>query len=342
MPCSALRRAGKRESLPQPARQTRVRACYTRRASARATPMRCTLVVPGLLDWPSAALARVDQQAPALARLIAAASAPAREPDGVVATACRVCGIAKQQDWPVAPWLARAAGVDVGNAYWLCADPAQLPCRVERRSSRRPARRSRHRRRRRARRDAQRALCRGRHRLRRAHASALVCPGGSNAAHRHPTAGRGARRTPGPSPRGRPGSRALARLAERVADAALRARGQSPARGRRTRARRWRLALGRRRPAAPCRAGAAYLCRRRPGPRAGGERRTCTGAVAGRVRCSAFSLGTRYLARRVRRRDRRDAACCGRFGLDGALRACVACGILEASSNSSSPVAPSR
>lgn len=86
--------------------------------------MRCTLVVPGLLDWPSAALARVDQQAPALARLIASALAPAREPDGVVATACRVCGIAKQQDWPVAPWLAQAAGVDVGNAYWLCADPA--------------------------------------------------------------------------------------------------------------------------------------------------------------------------------------------------------------------------
>jgi hypothetical protein len=119
-----LRRAGKRESLPQPARQTRERACYTRRASARATPMRCTLVVPGLLDWPSSALDHVDQQAPALARLIACAGAPAREPDGVVATACRVCGIAKQQDWPVAPWLAQAAGVDVDGAYWLCADPA--------------------------------------------------------------------------------------------------------------------------------------------------------------------------------------------------------------------------
>jgi hypothetical protein len=87
--------------------------------------MRCTLVVPGLLDWPSSALARVDPQAPALSRLIAADAAPSCEPDGSVATACRVCGIAKQQDWPVAPWLARAAGIDADGAYWLCADPAR-------------------------------------------------------------------------------------------------------------------------------------------------------------------------------------------------------------------------
>jgi hypothetical protein len=87
--------------------------------------MRCTLVVPGLLDWPSSALARVDPQAPALSRLVAADPAPSCEPDGSVATACRACGIAKQQDWPVAPWLARAAGIDAGGAYWLCADPVR-------------------------------------------------------------------------------------------------------------------------------------------------------------------------------------------------------------------------
>jgi hypothetical protein len=88
--------------------------------------MRCTLVVPGLLDWPSSALADVAREAPALSRLLAADASPAREPDGQVAAACRVCGIAKQQDWPVAPWLARAAGIAVGSAYWLCADPAQF------------------------------------------------------------------------------------------------------------------------------------------------------------------------------------------------------------------------
>jgi hypothetical protein len=88
--------------------------------------MRCTLVVPGLLDWPSSALAGVAREAPALSRLLAADASPTREPDGQVASACRVCEIAQQRDWPVAPWLARAAGIAVGSAYWLCADPAQF------------------------------------------------------------------------------------------------------------------------------------------------------------------------------------------------------------------------
>jgi hypothetical protein len=88
--------------------------------------MRLTLVVPGLLDWPLSMLAGVEKQAPALARLIADGGSPTIEQDGLVAAACRVCGIAKQQDWPAAPWLARAAGVDPGAAYWLCAEPARF------------------------------------------------------------------------------------------------------------------------------------------------------------------------------------------------------------------------
>lgn len=88
--------------------------------------MRFTLVVPGLLDWPSPALAGIEEKAPALARLVAAGGSPASEQDGTVATACRVCGIAKQQDWPVAPWLARAQGIDTGGGYWLCAEPARF------------------------------------------------------------------------------------------------------------------------------------------------------------------------------------------------------------------------
>ena len=88
--------------------------------------MRFTVVVPGLLDWPSSALARIDNRAPALARLLAAGGSPAPEQDGSLATACRVCGIAKQQDWPVAPWLARATGIDSGGGYWLCAEPARF------------------------------------------------------------------------------------------------------------------------------------------------------------------------------------------------------------------------
>jgi hypothetical protein len=88
--------------------------------------MHFTIVVPDLLDWPPSALATVEQKAPALGRLIAAAPSPTIEEDGLVATACRSCGIAKQQDWPVAPWLARAAGIDTDGAYWLCAEPARF------------------------------------------------------------------------------------------------------------------------------------------------------------------------------------------------------------------------
>ena len=101
--------------------------------------MHFTIVVPGLLDWPLVALAAVEKEAPALARLLAAAPSPTIEEDGLVATACRYCGISKQQDWPVAPWLARAAGLDTDGAYWLCDDgirffapePARWFARVE-------------------------------------------------------------------------------------------------------------------------------------------------------------------------------------------------------------------
>jgi hypothetical protein len=48
------------------------------------------------------------------------------EEDGLIANACRALGLEKQDDWPVAPRLARAAGVEPENAYWLCADPASF------------------------------------------------------------------------------------------------------------------------------------------------------------------------------------------------------------------------
>jgi len=88
--------------------------------------MHFTIVVPGLLDLPPSALDAIDAEAPALARMLGGAAAPAIDEDGLVATACRACGIAKQQDWPVAPWLARGAGLDTGDSYWLCADPARF------------------------------------------------------------------------------------------------------------------------------------------------------------------------------------------------------------------------
>jgi hypothetical protein len=86
--------------------------------------MQLTLVLPNLLDAPPPALAAVN--APALARLLSTAEAPILEPDGPLAIACANIGIAKQNDWPVAPWLARAAGIDPGSRYWLCAEPVTL------------------------------------------------------------------------------------------------------------------------------------------------------------------------------------------------------------------------
>ena len=86
--------------------------------------MQLTLVLPNLLDAPPAALGAAD--APALARLMSTAEAPILEPDGPLAIACANIGIAKQNDWPVAPWLARGAGIDPGSRYWLCAEPVTL------------------------------------------------------------------------------------------------------------------------------------------------------------------------------------------------------------------------
>src|SRR5438105_736048 len=86
--------------------------------------MQLTLVLPNLLDAPPAALVAAD--APALARLLSTAEAPILEPNGPLAIACVNLGIAKQNDWPVAPWLVRAAGIDPGSRYWLCAEPVTL------------------------------------------------------------------------------------------------------------------------------------------------------------------------------------------------------------------------
>jgi len=86
--------------------------------------MQLTLVLPNLLDAAPDALAAAD--APALARLLSSAAPPVLEPGGLHAIACAGVGIAKQNDWPVAPWLARAAGIDPGGRYWMCAEPVTL------------------------------------------------------------------------------------------------------------------------------------------------------------------------------------------------------------------------
>ena len=86
--------------------------------------MHLTLVLPNLLDASPAALAVAD--AAALSRLLSTEAAPPAHFDGLLAIACAGLGIARQYDWPAAPWLARAAGIDPGDRYWLRAEPASL------------------------------------------------------------------------------------------------------------------------------------------------------------------------------------------------------------------------
>jgi hypothetical protein len=86
--------------------------------------MDVTLVIPGLLDAPASSLDAAEACAPVLAGLLATAPSPVSAGDGIASVICGALGIARQRDWPVAPWLARAAGIEDRANYWLCADPA--------------------------------------------------------------------------------------------------------------------------------------------------------------------------------------------------------------------------
>jgi len=86
--------------------------------------MHLTLVVAGLLDIPESVLADADAGAPALTRLLTAAEPPSVDREGAIGVTCTALGIAKQRDWPVAPWLAHGAGIEATARYWLCAEPA--------------------------------------------------------------------------------------------------------------------------------------------------------------------------------------------------------------------------
>ena len=84
--------------------------------------MRLVLTLPGLVA------ADPSRQAPALARLLAAAGAPATEPRGLAAMLAAEYGVVAPAggDAPLAPILAAAAGAATGDAYWLVADPVTL------------------------------------------------------------------------------------------------------------------------------------------------------------------------------------------------------------------------
>lgn len=51
---------------------------------------------------------------------------PLPVPAGLSEACCQALGVERQQDWPVAPLTARAAGLDAGKGYWLRLDPVHL------------------------------------------------------------------------------------------------------------------------------------------------------------------------------------------------------------------------
>jgi hypothetical protein len=86
--------------------------------------MHLVLALPGLL----ARTADRNLDMPCLARLIASAGAPAREPDGTDAMHAAHYGIghSANADCPLAAARLAALGVDPGTAFWLAADPVTL------------------------------------------------------------------------------------------------------------------------------------------------------------------------------------------------------------------------
>lgn len=93
--------------------------------------MQCTLLIPHLL-WPrdSAHAVTGGLELPWLLRVLSRAHAarhPVLTPE---AWLCQAFEVERQHDWPIAPLTAALDNVEVGDAYWLRADPVHI--RVDR------------------------------------------------------------------------------------------------------------------------------------------------------------------------------------------------------------------
>jgi hypothetical protein len=67
-----------------------------------------------------------DLHLPALETLLARGSLLPAPAEGVEAALCEALGIARQQDWPIAPITLERDGGVAGDSYWLRADPVHL------------------------------------------------------------------------------------------------------------------------------------------------------------------------------------------------------------------------
>lgn len=63
---------------------------------------------------------------PALESLLARGRLESCPADGTEAALCGALGVARQQDWPIAPITLLADGADPGEDFWLRADPVHL------------------------------------------------------------------------------------------------------------------------------------------------------------------------------------------------------------------------
>lgn len=84
-------------------------------------------IVPHL--FPSRRLLEVAAQGlslPALETLLARGHLAEAPAEGYEAALCEAFGVARQQDWPVAPLTLAATGEAPGDAWWLRADPVHL------------------------------------------------------------------------------------------------------------------------------------------------------------------------------------------------------------------------
>lgn len=67
-----------------------------------------------------------DLRLPALQTLLARGTRQPGAAEGVEGALCEALGIARQQDWPLAPITLATDGGVAGDAYWLRADPVHL------------------------------------------------------------------------------------------------------------------------------------------------------------------------------------------------------------------------
>ncbi len=91
--------------------------------------MHCHLLIPSL--FPPTAITPANDplhqvKAPALQTLLARGACNRTPASDMESWLCDTFGVARQQDYPAAPFGALADGIETGNACWLRADPVHL------------------------------------------------------------------------------------------------------------------------------------------------------------------------------------------------------------------------